>query len=201
MDPLPSFLTRPAVLLADVLPDAVAGPAAAVTGETTLRQALDAGVPTRLPLTGQRALVLAVGLGKARELMDADPSAVVIDLAAGDADAAADPDQPVARLTLLDGPTLGDTVPVVAGVRSTLAAGAGAAVEVVVDALTITAGSLRSPGQYGSSVTLRWLAVGAAPDDGPPPAPGDPSLPRFTIWHERIQKERQSYRIRRWRPR
>jgi hypothetical protein len=201
--PLPSFLSCPAVLLADVLPGAASGPAAALPGETTLRQALDAGVPARLPLTGQRALVLAVGLGRAREVMDADPSAVVIDLAAGDAGAAADPDRPVARLTLLDGPTLGDTVSVVADVRGTLAVGGVAAFEVVVDALTITAGSLRSPGQYGSSVTLRWRPVGAAPDDGPPPAPGDPSLPRFTVWHwhERIRKERPSYRIHRWRPR
>lgn len=191
VDALPPFLTRPPVLLADLLPDLLPDAAAApVPGETTLRQALDAGVPARLPLSGQRALVLAVGLGKARELMDADPSVVVIDLAAGDPDAAPDPDQPVARLTLLDGPTLGDTLRVVAGVRIPLAVGGGVAVEIVVDTLTITAGSLRSPGQYGSSVRLRWRPVGTAPDDGPPPAPGDPSLPRFTVWHQRTRSER-----------
>lgn len=202
MDPLPPLLTRPAVLLADVAPDVLAEPSpAAAAGETTLRQPLDTGVPARIPLTGQRVLVLAVGLGRARELMDADPSAVAVDLAAAGTPAEPDPDRPVARLTLLDGATLGDTVRVVAGVRSTLAVGGGAAVEVVVDALTITAGSLRSPGQYGSSITLRWRAIGTAPDDGPPPAPGDPSLPRFTVWRERTAKERHERHKRGWRAR
>lgn len=195
MDPLPPLLTRPAALLAEVAPDVLAD-APPAAGETTLRQALDSGVPARIPLTGQRALVLAVGLGKARELMDADPSAVAVDLVAAGTPAEPDPDRPVARLTLLDGATLGDTVRVVAGVRSTLAVAGGAAVEVVVDDLTITAGSLRSPGQYGSSIALRWHAIGTAPDDGPPPAPGDPSLPRFTVWRERTDKERRTRRTR-----
>lgn len=186
MDALPAFLTRPPVMLSDAMPDAISDPAAARPDETMLRQALDAGIPAHLPLVGRRNLVLAVGLGKARELLAADPAAIVIDLAADPGEVTADPDQPVARLTLIDGPSIGDTVPIVAGVRIALTVSGAVAVEVVVDALTVTAGSLRSPGQYGSSITLRWRQVGSAPDTGPPPAPGDPSLPRFRVWRESL---------------
>lgn len=183
MDPLPAFLTRPPVLLADAAPAPVAD---ADPAESTLRQALDGGIPAHLPLAGQRSLVLGVGLGKARELLAADPAAVLIDAGTDPHDSDADPDRPIARLTLIDGSVIGETVPVVTGVRAALVVSGRVAVEVVVDALTVTAGSLRSPGKYGSSITLRWRPVGPAPDLGPPPPAGDPSLPRFRVWRESL---------------
>ncbi|MFL6139705.1 MAG: hypothetical protein ACJ74O_18180 [Frankiaceae bacterium] len=181
MDGLPALLNRPAA----VLPPA--GPAATVPGETVLRIALDSGVPARIPLAGDRALVLAAGPGRARCYLDADPAAVVIAIGAVTGSATAPPAAPallrnpdalVPRLTLLDRAALGDSVPVVAGVAMTLSVGGRAIVEVTVDALTVTAGSLRSPGQYGSSMTLRWRDLTPAGNAGPPLATGDPSIPR-----------------------
>jgi hypothetical protein len=177
MDGLPAVLARPAA----VLPPA--GKPATAPGETVLRIALDAGVPARIPLAGDRALVLSVGPGRARCYLDADPATVVIAIGttpvpATDPTLLRNPDVPVARLTLLDKATLGDSAPVVAGVATTLTVGGRAAVEFTVDGLTVTAGSLRSPGQYASSITLRWRDVQPAGNAGPPLATGDPTIPR-----------------------
>jgi hypothetical protein len=178
MDGLPALLTRPAAVMLPV--DRPTTPA----GETVLRVALDTGVPARIPLAGDRALVLAVGAGRARHHLETDPAVVVLALGTGTVTPAVDPglfrnpDVPIPRLTLLDKATLGDSVPVVAGVATTLTVGGRAAVEVTVDALTVTAGSLRSPGQYGSSITLRWRDVQPASNAGPSLATGDPTIPR-----------------------
>jgi len=56
-----------------------------------------------------------------------------------------------------------------------------AVVEIIVDAITLTAGSLRSPGKYGSSLTLRWRDVTGASDDGPKPPLGDESIPSYSV--------------------
>jgi hypothetical protein len=87
-----------------------------------------------------------------------------------------DPAVPGPRLTLVDGGTIAGTMAVVPGVPQRLGLGSAAAVEVVVDRLVLTAGSLRSPGSYGSRITLRWRDLRTAPDAGPPPATGDPAL-------------------------
>jgi hypothetical protein len=75
------------------------------------------------------------------------------------------------------GTTIADTAPVVPGVRFRLASGTTAAVEMVVDLLVLTAGTLRSPGPYGSRITLRWRPLDVAPLAGPQPARGDPGIP------------------------
>jgi hypothetical protein len=176
MDHLPALLTRPTAVLPPVTPPA------APAGELTLRLPLDGGVPARVPLAGDRALVLSFGPGRARRYLDADPAAVVVAIggsaAITDPSLLRDPDAPIPRLTLLDKATLGDSVPVVAGVAMTLTVGGRAAVAVTVDALTVTAGSLRSPGQYGSALTLRWRDLKPASDAGPTLATGDPTIPR-----------------------
>jgi hypothetical protein len=174
MNGFPALLTRPADALPAVPPS---------TAElTTVRFALDNGVPAKIPLAGERALVLSVGAGRARFYLDADPAAVVLAIGAAappaDPTLARDPDLPVARLSLLDSATLGDSVPVVGGVAMTVAVAGLAAFEVTVDALTVTAGSLRSPGQYGSSIALRWRDLHPSSNAGPPLATGDDAIPR-----------------------
>ena len=173
MPMLPALISRPA---GDVVPAPLPGTASGP--ERSVREDLAAGVPARVGLDATRALLLAVPLGTARAVLDADPLAVVYDSAAPQGatqlrDAAA----AWPRLTLLLGGAAGDTVPVVPAVPVRLAVGATAAVEVTVDRLVLTAGSLRSPGRFGSRLELRWRLIGPAPDAGPPAAVGDPSIP------------------------
>lgn len=171
MPGVPSQLIRPAA----VLPD----PVAAADGLQSLTFALDGGIPARIPLSGTRALVVGAGLGQARRWLDLDPATVVLDLSAPvDLSGYADPDEVVARLTLVEGSTLGETAQACQGLPLWLSAGGRVCVEVVVDSLVLTAGSLRSPGQLGSSITLRWRDVPPADDVGPVLATGDPSIPR-----------------------
>jgi hypothetical protein len=73
---------------------------------------------------------------------------------------------------------LGDSVAVTPGVPLVLTFGGTAAVELVVTSLVITAGSLRSPGEFGSALVVGWRSLGAAPDTGAPALPGDSTIPR-----------------------
>jgi len=181
---LPALLTRPAVALDE--PRNTAPP----EGLSALRYPLDTGVPARIPLAGDRALILAVGLGQARRLLELDPAAVVIGPSAAssvDADIDRDPDQPVARLTLVAGEAIGETCAVVPGRSCRLAVAGATLVELVVDRLVITAGSLRSPGEYSSFIELRWRETERASAAGPLLREGDPGIPTSLLaaWHGR----------------
>ena len=84
------------------------------------------------------------------------------------------------RSTRAEGPTHSDydrpeTIEETAELVTRL--GGTGVVEVIVDLLLVTAGSMRSPGQFGSRVTLRWRPLDAAPSTGPPPTRGDPGIP------------------------
>ncbi len=160
---------------------AAAPPPHAAAAVRAVRRNLDAGLPARIDLDATRSLVLGLPLGRARAVLAADPLAVVFDTAAP---MPADPGRPRdtggawPRLTLVAAGTIGESVPVVAGVPFRLRAGGAAVVAVTVERLRVTAGSLRSPGRFGSVVALGWRDLGLAPDSGPPPAVGDPSIPR-----------------------
>jgi hypothetical protein len=168
---LPALISRPSL---DAVPVPPPDPALLV-----VKQELSAGLPVRVDLDAARVLVLAVPLGMARAVIAADPSAVVFDtgvanppdLTAGRDDGGAWP-----RLTLVVNGAIGDTVPVVRGVPFRLAAGPAVA-EVTVDELVVAAGTLRSPGRFGSRLSLRWRDLGLATDDGPPRPAGDPGIP------------------------
>lgn len=173
---LPAIWTAPPAVLPP--PDG-----ASPSARTTLRTALDAGIPARIPLTGDLALMLSVGLGQARRYLDSDPSTPVVTMgdSAGstdDAQTARDPDDPLPRLSVVRSGGLGDSVAVTPGVPLVLTFGGAAAVEVSVTSLIITAGSLRSPGQFGSALVVDWRSLGSAPDTGAPAVPGDSTIPR-----------------------
>jgi hypothetical protein len=174
MPSLPSFLGRP------VLDQTAAAPVPADEPRQLVQMDLTAGIPAVIGLDAGRSLVLAVALGVAGALLAAEPLAVLAntdDPPFGPApDVRRDPAAPGPRLTLVDGGSIADTVAVVPGVRQRLGLGSAAAVEVVVDRLVLTAGSLRSPGSYGSRISLRWRDLRTATDTGPPPATGDPAL-------------------------
>lgn len=171
MPALPALLGRPLL---------VTGPAQAADLRV-LQLDLTVGLPARLALDATRSLVLAVPLGVARAVLAADPLAVVVetgDPAMGVAPhERRDTDRCWPRLTLVDAGRIGDTVPVVVGVPMRLGRDGAAVVEVLVDHLRVTAGSLRSPGRYGSRIVLFWRDLQRAPDRGPPAAVGDPSIP------------------------
>lgn len=173
---LPAIWTAPPAVLP---PPDVADP----VGLATLRATLDSGIPARIPLSGDLALVLSVGLGQARRYLDSDPSTPVVTLgdrvvSADDARTASDPDAPLPRLSVVRSGGMGDSVGVTAGVPLVLTFGGAAAVELTVLSLVITAGSLRSPGQFGSALVVAWRSLGAAPDTGAPAVLGDSSIPR-----------------------
>ncbi|WP_290060884.1 hypothetical protein [Amycolatopsis solani] len=167
---LPALISRPLPAVAAPPPD----PAVQV-----VRQESTAGLPVRVDLDAARALVLAVPLGVARAVLAADPSAVVFTTAdPGDGTAFRDYGAAWPRLTLVVTGAIGATVPVVTGVPVRLTGAPGtAAVEVTVDELVLTAGSLRSPGRFGSRLSLRWRDLAPAPDEGPPHPVGDPGVP------------------------
>ncbi|MEV7041725.1 hypothetical protein [Amycolatopsis sp. NPDC051061] len=153
-----------------------------------VRQELTAGLPARIDLDAARGFVLAVPLGVARAVLAADPSAVVFSTAEpGDSTVFRDDGAAWPRLTLVVTGAIGTTVPVVAGVPVRLAGSTGpAAVEVTVEELVLTAGTLRSPGRFGSRLSLRWRDLALGADDGPPHPLGDPGVPVLLsqLWEE-----------------
>ena len=176
MTQLPAFVTRPLVdAYADALPPAVTPPP--VTPATVVESALTDGVPSRLALDASRTLVLAMPVGVARVLLDADPLTVVWDdLTAGTSSERTPVDLPRPRLTLLVGERIADTAVVIEHRPIQLADHGRAQVEVIVDRLVLTAATLRSPGPSGSRLVLRWRDLLVADDLGPAPTPGDPAL-------------------------
>jgi hypothetical protein len=171
MPVLPALISRP-------LLDA---PTAGDDGSPTVQQELATGLPARIDLDGNRSLVLALPLGVAAAVLNADPTAVVFDTATPnppDLTALRDDGGAWPRLTLVVAGGIGQTVPVVLGVPTRLAAAGVAVVEVTVDQLVITAGTLRSPGRFGSRIAVRWRDLTLAPDAGPPAPVGDPSIPQ-----------------------
>ena len=181
MTALPALVTRPVV---EAYADAVAAPAGVAqappaSAQVALRADLTDGVPARFTLDASRSLVLAVPLGAARALLDADPLVVVVDDRAIAASAPADHmpvDVPRPRLTLVVDGHIADTVPVVARVPMRLSDGGVAQVELVVDRLVLTVGSLRGPGRFDSVIALRWSDLRVSADTGPPATAPDPAL-------------------------
>jgi hypothetical protein len=169
-------------------------------GYTTLTHPLDAGLPARIPLGGGRDLVLAVPVGQARRWLADDPGRVVIDIAA----AAREPgsatlralDATVPRLTLVQGERIGETTPVVAGRPIVLGLDGRTLVEIVVDGLIVSVGSLRSPGLYGSVLRLRWRSLEMASAAGPARPVPDDAIPRPPV--PQLLRQKALKRRRRW---
>jgi hypothetical protein len=175
MTQLPAVVTRP---ILDAYADALTLPSAspaAVAPDTVVDSALTDGVPTRLLLDASRSLALAVPIGVARVLLDADPLTLV--WSAGVSPLVRTPvDLPRPRLTLLVDERIADSTAVVEHTPLLLADRGRAVVEVVVDHLVLTAGTLRGRGRFDSRIVLRWRDLLVASPTGPAAVVGDPAL-------------------------
>lgn len=173
---LPALISRP-------LLDAPAGPADPAEGAgapQAVQLDLVSGLPAQIGLDATRSLVLSVPLGVAGGVIGADPLAVAFDTAApGDPGTLRDGGAAWPRLTLVAAGALGETVPAVAGVPFRIRMAATAVLELTLQQLMITAGSLRGPGRFGSRIVLLWRDLFPAPDTGPPPSAGDIGIPRL----------------------
>jgi hypothetical protein len=143
--------------------------ARAPEGFTLVDQPIDGPLPLRIPLFGSVALVLVVPTGLGRQWRDRAPEDVVSS-GAGERvplDPTAPPPEPPARppvrLYLVRGADTMAAVPLAAGLRTTLAAGPDALVELVVIGWEIRAGTVRLGGDVGSRITVAWRDASAAP--------------------------------------
>ena len=178
MTQLPAFVSRP---LVDAYTDALAAGAAAppvASPSAVIDSALTDGVPARLTLDAGRTLVLAMPVGFARVLLDADPLTVI-----WDADVAADTltdrtpvDVPRPRLTLLVDERIADSAVLVEHRPIRFADSGRAQVEVIVDRLVVTVAALRSPGRSSSRLVLRWRDLLLGGRTRSRPTNGDPAL-------------------------
>jgi hypothetical protein len=151
------------------------------------------GLPGRVPLTAELALVLSAPTGAMKVWLDVPPSAVVYD-AAREA-APAPPDEPSAgpepvpfRLYLMSGPALVAAAPLRLGRRTTLPETGTPLLELVLLDAVITAGAVRGLPLSGSRLRLAWRRPGMpagdpARNDPPPPAPARSGVAR-RLWRE-----------------
>jgi hypothetical protein len=154
-------------------------------GFTVLDEALDGGVPHRIPLPGALVAVLVVPTGLASAWLAADAADPVTDSAtatspyrpppAGDGSAGlAVP----ARLVVLDGGAAVASLPLVAGACSRVpddgSRDHGVRLELVVLSWGVLAGTMRGTGTTGARLRIAWRRLGAV-DAYPGPEP-DPKV-------------------------
>ncbi|MET8086459.1 hypothetical protein [Micromonospora sp. NPDC005197] len=157
-------------------------------GFTEVRQSLTAGLPHRVELGAGVHAVLILPTGLARQWLNTDPLAVVSSSADDLTPRPAPPATPRApalvgrvplRLVVRQGTRILGSVPLAAGLRRVCpdagtpvdpAGTTPVAVEVVVLAWLLHAGTVRGSGDYGSTLTVAWRPADRAVDTfGPPP--------------------------------
>lgn len=173
MDPIP--ISR--YLISDTRPSAPAD-------FTSVTAVVLAGLPHVITIDQSTRLLVMVPTGLATTWRDLDPSTVISDSNA-EVEPYAAPTVPTppgdaafapARLMLQVNNRTMATMPLVAGVRRMLPDGAsagGVRLELDVISWTLTSGSMRGAGDFGSRLTLAWRRANAAVDQfsTPPPQP------------------------------
>lgn len=161
-----------------LVPPQTEGPA----GFTRTEQKLTSGLPARIQLTPDLTLVLTVPTGLASTWVELDPNVVVsqsfdqtIALPNGPQHALAGVDRAPVRLILLRDTELVGTLPLVAGRRARLASASGALVELIVIGWEIRAGTVKGPGDFGSSIRIAWRDSSVGVDRFLPP-PVSPTI-------------------------
>jgi hypothetical protein len=159
-----------------LVPPQTEGPA----GFTRTEQKLTSGLPARIQLTPDLTLVLTVPTGLASTWVELDPNLVVsqsfdqtMALPNGSQHALAGVDRTAVRLILVRGTDVVGTLPLVAGRRARLADDKGTLLELIVLGWEIRAGTVKGPGDFGSSIRLAWRDSSAGVDRflAPPVSP------------------------------
>lgn len=136
-------------------------------GFTEVRETILGGLPHTIRLDQEVKLILFVPTGLATVWRDADPTTVVTQSTGELAAATAATDSEIgdvtrapARIVMQVAGTIAASVPLAAGLRRVLPDAGdserGARVELAILAWDIRAGSLRGPGDFGSSIALAW---------------------------------------------
>ncbi|MFC3077454.1 hypothetical protein ACFODL_05060 [Phenylobacterium terrae] len=138
------------------------------------------GLPGRLPLGGDLALVLSAPTGAMKVWLDLPPSTIVYD--AGREAVSTPPDAPAARpepvpfrLYLISGPALVGAAPLRLGRRTLLPEAGTPLLELVLLDAVITAGAVRGLPLSGSRLRLAWRRAGTAAGDPPRSSPPPPA--------------------------
>jgi len=146
-------------------------------GFTPVATTITQGLPQTIPLDGTYRLVLVVPTGLAITWRDAAPDTLVT---TSDDELAAQPDHALDFETLLSrcpaqlqvrltAGGVAATLPLVEGLRQVVPLGNGR-LEILCLSWTITAGSMRGAGDFGSRISLAWrYADQPAPTFAPPP--------------------------------
>jgi hypothetical protein len=145
----------------------------APTGLARLDQPLTGGLPARIALSPDLALVLTLTTGLVASWLDLDPS-VVISQSADQTRPLSGESQPdvlrsAMRLFVLRSNEIVGSLPLVAGREARLASSTGALVDLIVLGWEIRAGTVKGPGDYGSTISLAWRDAAAGSDRFLPP--------------------------------
>lgn len=183
--------------------------ALAPEGFTTIETPILRGLPHRFPLNDHIFLNVLLPNGLAHEWRDADPEAVVSAsedereaLAAAQLAAKSEVSRPALRLMVEYDNVLQESVAVVAGhgvcVPNTGSETRGVKLELIVLSWRITAGSMRSLGDYGSRVRLAWRERGKGSDTFALPAINPnlvPRLEREQVFFSNVVQPAQYYSV------
>jgi hypothetical protein len=146
---------------------------------TTTSLPIAGGLPFTHAVDARWSVTLRYPTGVARRWLDADPHEVVSSDIPERTAVAADPSDPgrdPVRLTVALDRSTRATIPLTAGLRTFVVGGGTppAALELIVVSWTITAGTVKGPGDFGSSLQLAWrdgaeaVEVFATPPVSPP---------------------------------
>lgn len=146
---------------------------------TTVSLPIAGGLPFTQAIDARWSVTLRYPTGLARRWLNADPHEIVssdlTERAAVPADTS-DPGRDPLRLTVTLDRSTRATIPLTAGLRTFVVGGGTppAALELILVSWTITAGTVKGPGDFGSSLQLAWrdgaeaVEVFATPPVSPP---------------------------------
>jgi len=159
-------------------------------GFAAIDQSMANGLPHRLDLDKDTKLLVIVPTGLVSVWRDADPAAVVTRSDEEQTSFAGQPGQPIAdaarspaQLVLLANGAILGAAPLGAGLQRLYpeTGAGGVRIELLIRSWQICAGTLRGPGDFGSSISLAWRRADQAVENYSTPPPNPIILPRLKL--------------------